>query len=77
MKKTAKMKEVKVGVVYQSHGYITVKVPATLKTHKEMLQYIKDKEEEGHSLPLPMNNEYIDNSFEIDSVDGLCVQEIG
>lgn len=69
------MTTVKVGVVYQSHGYINVQVPAGMSP-KATLQYVQDLEDKTGSLPLPADPEFIDDSFEIDSIDGLCVEEI-
>jgi hypothetical protein len=69
-------KTVKVGVVYQVKGYIEVEVPVNLKSNLAILDYVQDLEDHAGDLPLPTDPEYLDDSFEIDSIDGLCKEEI-
>jgi hypothetical protein len=71
-----KTKTVKVGVVYQVKGYIEVEVPVNLKSKLAILDYVQDLEDHAGDLPLPTNPEYLEGSFEIDSIDGLCKEEI-
>lgn len=75
-KKEIKTKTVTVGVVYKVKGYINVEVPTNLKSKLAILDYVQDLEDHAGDLPLPANPEYLDGSFEINSIDGLCKEEI-
>lgn len=53
------MKTYNVPVVWQMYGYVTVKA-------ESMAEAVDEVENGGGDMPLPMDGEYIEGSFEVD-----------
>ena len=61
------MKTYKIGVVWQMYGYVDVEANSLEEAVKEV--------EAGGDMPLPMDGEYIEGSFEVD-VEGPALNEV-
>jgi S-adenosylhomocysteine hydrolase len=64
------MKKVKVGCVIQQIGYFEMEIPKNIKKQEEILNYIY---ENHHKYGLPKDLTYIDDSFEVDSINGKII----
>ena len=62
------MKTYKVPVVYTMYGYVEVEAESPDEAVKEV-------EDGGGDMPLPMDGEYIEGSFEVD-VEGSALNEV-
>ena len=62
------MKTYKVPVVYTMYGYVEIEAESPEEAVKEV-------EDGGGDMPLPMDGEYIEGSFEVD-VEGSALNEV-
>ena len=62
------MKTYKIGVVWQMYGYVDVEA-------NSLEEAVKEVEDGGGDMPLPMDGEYIEGSFEVD-VEGSALNEV-
>lgn len=62
------MKTYKIGVVWQMYGYVEVEA-------NSLEEAVKEVEDGGGDMPLPMDGEYIEGSFEVD-VEGSALNEV-
>ena len=62
------MKTYKIGVVWQMYGYVEVEA-------NSLEEAVKEVDDGSGDMPLPMDGEYIEGSFEVD-VEGSALNEV-
>lgn len=67
MANNKKMKQVKIGHSYAMGGYTIVEYPAELTDKKEIIEYIKEHDDE-YPIDPGWSDEYLDGSYKVDGV---------